>query len=184
MWSTCVPVVFHLVPAKPGSYTVCTVRYSFKYSSLVQQINHTVHSRGINTEKKALYQWSLTDVQTLSSPMMVRARRGRTTLISSDDLETFDGQIPSMSLKSTAEFFVNRLSCNDTKKLATVLQKLDGKTIRVGTTCSGTDVIIPVLSCTFETLSRMFNETRFVSLICWNSKSHHFREFQSLFFLR
>ena len=116
--------------------------------------------------------------------MMVRARRGRTSLISSDDLETFNGQIPSMSLKSTAEFFVNRLSSNDTNKLATALQKLNGKTIKVGTTCSGTDVIIPVLSRTFETLSRIFNETRFVSLICYICKSHSFQAFVFSFFER
>ena len=114
---------------------------------------------GVNKEKKALFEWVFDRVASFDSPMLVRTWRGKTTMISIDDLQTFNGNIPDMSLRSTAEFFVNRLSANDKKKLAQTMKSLHGKTIRVGTTCSGTDVIIPVLNCTFDTLSRLFNAT-------------------------
>ena len=95
-----------------------------------------------------------------ASPMLAQTWKGKTTLVRRSDMVTFSGNIPEMSLQATTEFFVNRLSSNDKKKLAATLRSLNGKTIKIGTTCSGTDVIVPVISCTFAALSRMFNVAR------------------------
>ena len=64
---------------------------------------------------------------------------------------------PAMSLRASAEFFVDRLDPGDREALATTMQLLHNKCITFGSTCSGTDIIIPVMQHTFQTLSRMFN---------------------------
>ena len=88
----------------------------------------------------------------------------RTFTISRSQLVNDDGEIPEMRLGSTAGFFVRRLSEADTALLRTTLQHLDGKTITMGSTCSGTDVIVPVVEHTFAALNQIFGASRLLSL--------------------
>ncbi len=110
--------------------------------------------------KKSLYQWTFTDFQRFEANTVLEtfARGGRSVVISSHMLRKLqvDVDVPNMSLGATAEFFVNKLSPEDRQTLASTLQSLNGKCITFGSTCSGTDVIVPVMKLTFETLSRMF----------------------------
>ena len=121
---------------------------------------HFVTHWGVTKDKKLLYLWRLEAIKVFESPMLARTWKGKTTLVRRSDMVTFSGNIPEMSLQATTEFFVNRLSSNDKKKLAATLRSLNGKTIKIGTTCSGTDVVVPVMSRTFAALSRMFNVAR------------------------
>lgn len=93
---------------------------------------------------------------TFSSKM---SRKGRGSHIRGGDLALGDGGVPDMNLKSTAAFFLNRLCENDRKKLLENIKALDGKTIKLGSTCSGTDVIVPVFHQTFAAINEMFGAT-------------------------
>ena len=68
-----------------------------------------------------------------------------------------NSQLTGMSFASTAKHFLERLSRPDTEKLRSTLQSLDGKCIRIGSTCSGTDVIVPVFLQTFKVLCEIFH---------------------------
>ena len=68
-----------------------------------------------------------------------------------------DSALPDMQLSSTAAYFVKRLSDADQKSLEARMKHLDGTTIRVGSTCSGTDLRVPVLKHTFKRLSLLYN---------------------------
>ena len=115
-------------------------------------------------EKKILYEWGFEDIQRSEGKVVVsRGMRGKYLRIARSMLTIgpTDDNIPELSLQSTAEYFVNKLSAADSRKLQSTMRSLNGKTIKVGSTCSGTDVIIPVVKWTFHTLSRMFNVTCF-----------------------
>ena len=85
-------------------------------------------------------------------------KRGRCFTISGGDFKRrFSLGLPAMSLKSTAKYFVDKLSPDDKELLASTMRLLDGNTIRFGSTCSGTDVISPVMKHTFAALSELFD---------------------------
>lgn len=115
-------------------------------------------SQGID-ENKRLYEWTFAGVKPFEmKTRLAKAQKGNYSHVSrSMLLQVPHEQAPAMNLRATAEYFVNRLSASDRKSLARTMSLLDGKCIRVGSTCSGTDMIIPVMKWTFHTLSRMFN---------------------------
>jgi len=112
-------------------------------------------------DNKPLYEWTFTGMQPFSVHMRLQGPvgKGRFTYVSSSHLVPVSVGIPEMSMASTAEYFVGRLSAADKDELATTLRSLDGKVITIGSTCSGTDLIIPVMKHTFATLSEMFRVT-------------------------
>lgn len=112
--------------------------------------------QGINQENKQLFQWEISEIQAFGSPMLLKILRGRLGLVRGSDMHVFTGDIPKMRLYSTAEYFINKLSKQDKALLNENLKALHGKCITIGTTCSGTDIIIPVLKWTFGTLGRIF----------------------------
>ena len=101
--------------------------------------------------------------------MVVETGRGRSQYITSNDLKSAVTKHKSLtlSLTSSAQYFVDRLSPRDRRLLQENLQLLDGKRVTFGSTCSGTDVIVPVVKHTFSELSKLFNVpqlTKFVVL--------------------
>ena len=118
--------------------------------------------QGIVEEKKILYEWGFDDISRSDENIIVEhGKRGKYCRIPKCLLIAGSNEVtpPEMSLRATAEYFVNKLNTADRKALSTTMNALDGKTIKVGSTCSGTDVIIPVMHWTFHTLSQMFNVT-------------------------
>ena len=112
-------------------------------------------------EKKALYEWKLKRVSQFDAPTVVLGDlRGRHRMISRGMLQNPVSNLPDMSLQSTTTYFVEKLSPSDRKALMATMKQLDGKRIRVGSTCSGTDVIIPVMHKTFHALCQMFGVAR------------------------
>lgn len=90
--------------------------------------------------------------------MSIANRRGRHLTVHPMDIKpTNQCHIPSLGLESTADFFVDRLTSREQGMLEATLKTLDGKCIRLGSTCSGTDVIKPVMECTFRALNKRFN---------------------------
>ena len=90
--------------------------------------------------------------------MVIGSRKGRSTRVPLSALRRMcSSDLAEMSLTSTAKHFVGRLSADDKNKLHSTLQALDGKCIRLGSTCSGTDVVVPVFVQTFKVLCEMFD---------------------------
>jgi len=54
-------------------------------------------------------------------------------------------EFPTLRLNSTAKFSMDQLVDKDYESLEAMAKALDGKTLRLGTTCSGTDA--PVIAC-------------------------------------
>ena len=92
--------------------------------------------------------------------MLAGVKRGRTFTLHTSDLKPCESSalsLPEMRLESTAAYFVNRLSPTDRALLASNLQALHSKCISIGTTCSGTDIIVPVFQQTFRALCKIFD---------------------------
>lgn len=64
--------------------------------------------------------------------------------------------LPDMSLQSTAQFFMDAVHDGDYGRLEKTAKGLDGKTIRVGTTCSGTDAPVICLKHTIAAICARF----------------------------
>lgn len=113
--------------------------------------------QGIVEEEKKLYEWKFAEVHEFHVPTVLdSATKGRHPQVAASVLKQCKVVVPDMSLESTAEYFVSRLTPTDRDALKSTMELLDGKSIRVGSTCSGTDIIVPVMSCTFKTLTRLF----------------------------
>ena len=114
--------------------------------------------QGLMVEKKSLYEWKFKRVHKFDAPTMVEGDlRGRYRTVSKQMMKNMVSNLPDMSLQSTTKYFVERLSASDRNALMSTMKKLDGKCITIGSTCSGTDVIIPVMHWTFDALSQMFD---------------------------
>ena len=61
------------------------------------------------------------------------------------------------SLYETAPFFLRLLSTRDYRLLQLTAQALDGHKLRIGTTCSGSDIIVTAIKATIRQLNREFN---------------------------
>lgn len=115
--------------------------------------------QGIVSAHKNLFEWKLTILQKFSEPMSFSSKmvkRGRGGNVRGGDLMVGDVDVPDMNLKSTATFFLNRLCEDDKKKLLENVKALDGNTIKLGSTCSGTDIIVPVFRRTLDAINEMF----------------------------
>jgi len=116
------------------------------------------HIRGIVQQGKKLFLWKLDKVDLFGAAMSIANRRGRHLMVHPMDIKpTNQCHIPSLSLESTADFFVDRLTSREQGMLEATLKGLNGKCIRLGSTCSGTDIIKPVMECTFRALNKRFN---------------------------
>ena len=103
--------------------------------------------------------WNFSNVVRLTKTFMPEnfTFKGNMQLFAPSSLVTTEHQMDvSMCLGSTAEYFIGRLSSEDKQLLQEAMLKLDGSVIRVGTSCSGTDICVPVVVKTLEVLSKMF----------------------------
>ena len=67
-----------------------------------------------------------------------------------------DPSLPTLDLQSTAKWFIKRLGVDEQAGLAAFARAWDGKVIRIGTTCSGTDVCVVVVSKTIAYICDRF----------------------------
>ena len=114
--------------------------------------------------KKPVYEWKLCSVEK-TDHLVHLAGRGRVQVArftAEPSLAMGHAGLPSMSLQSTANFFMGKLCASDERKLANVARSLDGHTIRFGTTCSGTDIGACVFAATISALCVRYSEPRLV----------------------
>lgn len=67
--------------------------------------------------------------------------------------------VPQQSLQDTALHFIRMLEPDQLEVLKQKLDKLDGKVLRAGSTCSGSDIAIVMLHWTLEALNKFFEAT-------------------------
>ena len=111
--------------------------------------------------KKPLYQWILEDIVELKQPLQGPSSRGKATWVNIAKLKSFvEREVPEPDLRETCKYFVDRLSEEDRNILGERLRQLDGHTVTMGSTCSGTDVCVCVMKSTFQILGQLFDATR------------------------
>ena len=93
----------------------------------------------------------------MSISMSEKHKRNRCFTLQSNQLGSFvERSPPDMCYESTCEWFVNSLCPDDFQRLSDTVRHLHGCRLKVGTTCSGTDIAIPVIKGTMSYLSRRF----------------------------
>jgi hypothetical protein len=109
-------------------------------------------------EKKSLYLWEMIGVKRFEKPMKIRGKLyfksckiPLSRLVSQDDLI-----IPSPNLKETAMYFMNLLSAEDQQRLKETMDHLDTCVVKVGSTCSGTDIAVSVIKATIAAFAEHF----------------------------
>ena len=111
----------------------------------------------VTKEKKKLYVWTFVEVKSMDTVLELPPSRGRCVWVDLNDLKPYvDKKAPAMDLRETCEFFINRLPDHDFHKMEERLRALDGKTISIGSTCSGTDICISMMKATMAKLGEMF----------------------------
>ena len=78
-------------------------------------------------------------------------------------------KIPAMSLYDTSFFFLRMLKQKDYEQLRNTAKKLDGYRLRIGTTCSGSDIGIIAIKSVLRALNREFQAR---CSKCGNAKLH------------
>ena len=110
----------------------------------LQKFSATPEVASRRSTRKCLWLWSITGLK--QTNLMLSGLNVRTAMkISRKYLsEACEAEaMPQMRLKSTAGYFLDKLSDGDVNQLREVCQNLDGKTITVGTTCSGVRQFYP-----------------------------------------
>ena len=121
----------------------------------------TAWKNRITQSHKPLYAWRLSMVERFAVPMSIsmseKHKRNRCFTLQSNQLGSFvERSPPDMCYESTCEWFVNSLCPDDFQRLSDTVRHLHGCRLKVGTTCSGTDIAIPVIKGTMSYLSRRF----------------------------
>ena len=112
----------------------------------------------------AVYICQLKNLRAPAGNLRLRCGHGcrKTVAVGSDVLEeeaTPEAEIPTLSLRETARFFLQRLSEADRGKLSATIKGLNGCQIKLGSTCSGTDVCVNVFRHTLQFLAEQHQAT-------------------------
>ena len=107
--------------------------------------------------KKSIFEWSFSNVLVPGDKLRVPRSGSKSYWLEGAKLQRQPtSEFPEMNLRSTAGYFVRKLSATDRESLKATLKAMDGKTISYGSTCSGTDVCVCVMESTFAELSELF----------------------------
>lgn len=111
---------------------------------------------------KVVYQWHFEEMLLLDPPHVLRfldvAPRFRNRTFTCTKKQLFESNHSDMAptamcFTQTAKFFVSQMSETMRKDLADTVHLLDQQEIRIGTTCSGSDIIVPVIGKTIDFLN-------------------------------
>lgn len=116
----------------------------------------------ILNEQKPLYVWTIIGTQKLERSLHISGRvAGKHFTVDLKRLQSSQAQvaIPGLDLHETAWYFLHRLGHEDLKKLEITMKQLDQREVRIGTSCSGTDIAVSVAKATIQVLAKHFNAT-------------------------
>lgn len=113
--------------------------------------------KGLVSRSKVLWAWNVGESEPLSKRFELtwvdaRFKNRLFKLDPSKFLQATPNGPKSLDLKETAACMLNRLPSETWQVVSQQLQKLHGRTLRVGTTCSGSDICISVIKQTLEYL--------------------------------
>lgn len=112
-------------------------------------------------DSKAVFLWKLEDVETVPERpvrLTFQKYRARHFLMSRAQLENgMKIDLPSrLSLHSTSGFFLKLLGARDLQLLGKTATVLNGHKIRIGTTCSGSDIGVTAVKTILLEINRYF----------------------------
>lgn len=121
-------------------------------------------------EGKAVFAWRLQAThQTPAKPVRLTYQkyRHRHFYCPKEVLEAGVPRPPKRaSLYETAPFFLRLLSSRDYRLLQTTAQALNGHKLRLGTTCSGSDIAVTAIKAVLRQLNREFNAAHLCIHVC------------------
>ena len=108
--------------------------------------------------------WKISDLVVNQPPGFVRVTtqkfRNRHFYMDPAALDSGELAVPKRcSLYSTADFFIRSLTSSDYTQLKETAMSLNGCRVRVGTTCSGSDIGIIALKSLLRAINKEFNAT-------------------------
>lgn len=136
-------------------HTLFELRQEAQFASAPPQVKASWREV-VARRRKPIYKWTVEGVTVPIQRIHVPPGRGTWSLVPSSQLIESTATLPGMSLESTAKYFIGRLDTEDYDRLADTARFLHGKTIRIGTTCSGTDGCLNVVRATLDVLKREF----------------------------
>ena len=120
------------------------------------------------SKRTKLFEWFMIDIKDLKQPLAwdQHRRAYRCVVVNPSVLTVYrDFMIPRMDLMSTAAWMIDRLTMSETESLKQFAYNWHNRTIRLGTTCSGTDICAVVLRKTLQCISERFGVTGLQSYI-------------------
>ena len=149
---------YHLVGEVSLASNVCVDTLDALYERCEPMFDRkTLKSR--LKEWKKLYIWEISDLIVYEKKMLVPVKprnHGRPFRIALKSVTELPSSEPlPMDLKATADHFVSRLSSTCREILKCSLGKLNGRTLRIGTTCSGSDICVTVVKQTVQYLNQL-----------------------------
>ena len=136
-----------------------TQKNAFVRSKSGQKLSHSSQTYAGDR----LWVWRLSDVVILPTLLVVDSGTllRRFNVLKRSDLSLQEVEnvphIPDLNLEMTARYFIQRMSNEDVCKLKATLKQWDGGILRIGTTCSGTDICVPVVQKTLKVLCELFD---------------------------
>ena len=112
--------------------------------------------------RQPVFAWRIDAVHELDEPITIRFAspryRNRHFLCPRRQLFGIaDLPVPEPSLYSTSAFFINLLSVRQQQRLREVALALDGRTIRMGSTCSGSDICSIAMESMIKEVNMIFD---------------------------
>ena len=114
---------------------------------------------------KTVITWTVSELVEIDNPVQVRFPSGkfkpRHFFCSREQLgQGFTIDVPPPSLFETPNFFLSLLSPQRRDHLEGIARTLHGRTLRVGTACSGTDICLVALKGLISMMNKVFNAFR------------------------
>ena len=164
------PMKIHVITCtKDASSTLhvghCTVTecHELQYGyQLPKECDQSSQWREKLRKKEKLYMWMVDELHELDEPIKLRLTyqkfRNRHFCMSRTALFESLRVVPpqELSLFHTSWFFLNMLSSSDRERLKATAEKLNGCTLKVGTTCSGTDISVTAMKSIIKMMNREF----------------------------
>ena len=147
-----------------GRFTVASTKPVTTVYSIPNPDDRKVWADRINSGK-TVTSWAVSEIIEIDNPVKVRFPNGkykpRHFFCSRDQLgQGFTIDVPGPSLFETPSFFLNLLSPERRHQLEGVARTLHGRTLRVGTACSGTDICVVAIKGLICMMNKVFNAFR------------------------
>ena len=166
-----VPMELHVLVVQDGSGCVYAGRVVVASTEPVKKLAHIActEEKKIWGDRiksgKTVVKWKLSEIDEIDTPVQVKFPtakfKPRHFFCTREQLgQGFTIDVPPPSLFETPNFFLSLLSPQRRHHLARTARSLHGRTLRVGTACSGTDICVVALKGLIDVMNNVFNAFR------------------------